>query len=207
MAGFFITFEGIDKSGKTTQARLLVERLRAEGFEVLLTREPGGTDLGREIRRSLLRQPADSEVSASAEMLLFAADRAQHVAEVIRPGLAAGKVVVSDRFVDSTLAYQGYGRGCDQAELRAVQKIAAGGLRPDLTVLVDVDVATARERSGNASPDRLEGGSDSFFERVRSGYLAQWEAEPERVCRVDGHLPAKDLAGLIYAEARPRIEA
>ena len=115
--------------------------------------------------------------------------------------------MVSDRFVDSTLAYQGYGRGCDQAELRAVQKIAAGGLRPDLTVLVDVDVATARERSGNASPDRLEGGSDCFFERVRSGYLALWEAEPDRFLRLDGRLPVDDLAQRIYAEARRRIEA
>ncbi|MDP6777863.1 MAG: dTMP kinase, partial [Candidatus Latescibacteria bacterium] len=179
MSGFFLTFEGIEKSGKTTQADLLVDRLRAEGRDVVFTLEPGGTRLGEGARRLLLDPNLGMEVSQRAEVFLFAADRAQHIEEVIRPALDAGKLVISDRFVDSTIAYQGHGRGVDLAELNTIQEFATGGLRPDLTVLVDVDVDTSRARMEAA--DRLESEDDGFFERVREGYLSLWRAEPERI--------------------------
>ena len=205
MGGFFLTFEGIDKSGKTTQAEILVDRLKAKGRDVVFTLEPGGTRLGSKIRPLVLDRDPDAPVALRAEVFLFAADRAQHVDEVVRPALEAGKVVVSDRFVDSTIAYQGYGRGVDFSELRSIQALAAGGLQPDLTVLVDVDVATSRERMGVA--DRLEEGNDGFFERIREGYLSLWRAEPERILRVDGRLPLRMLSEAIYAEVDRRLDA
>ncbi len=206
MAGFFLTFEGIDKSGKTTQVGPLAEKLREAGREVVVTGEPGGTELGRDIRRLVLEGGHRQAVSPLAEMLLFAADRAQHVAEVVRPALAAGKVVISDRFVDSTVAYQGHGRGMNLSHLQAIQEIATGGLRPDLTVLVDVDVATSRERrERGGTSDRLEAGNDPFFQRVRDGYLALWRAEPERVFRVEGDRPVEVLTHQIYAEVSKRM--
>ena len=204
MGGFFLTFEGIEKSGKTTQADLLVSRLRAKGRDVVFTLEPGGTRLGEGARRLLLDPDLGLAVSQMAEVFLFAADRAQHIDEVIRPALAAGKVVVSDRFVDSTIAYQGYGRGVGLAELRSIQELATGGLRPDLTVLVDVDVDTSRARMDTA--DRLEAEDDGFFERVREGFLCLWRAEPERILRVDGRLPLRMLSEAIYAEVDRRLD-
>ena len=203
VSGFFLTFEGIEKSGKTTQADLLVDRLRAEGRDVVFTLEPGGTRLGEGARRLLLDPNLGMEVSQRAEVFLFAADRAQHIEEVIRPALDAGKLVISDRFVDSTIAYQGHGRGVDLAELNTIQEFATGGLRPDLTVLVDVDVDTSRARMEAA--DRLESEDDGFFERVREGYLSLWRAEPERILRVDGRMPLRMLSEAIYAEVDRQI--
>lgn len=205
--GFFITFEGIDKSGKSTQLELLAQRLREDGHEVVLTHEPGGTPLGREIRRLALDPTPVVAVHPMAEMFLFAADRAQHIAEVIRPALTQGKTVISDRFVDSTIAYQGYGRERDTAQLQAVQAIATGGLKPDLTVLVDLDVATSRKRYGDEGFDRLERETDAFFERVRSGFLALGEAEPDRIFRVDGRRPPAELLACIHAETCRRMTA
>ena len=205
MQGLFITFEGIDKSGKTTLAELLVDTLRAKGHQVVLTKEPGGTALGEDIRHLVLDPRDEPGPCPAAEVLLFAADRAQHVDEVIRPALASGKVVVSDRFTDSTLAYQGYGRGFDLAELKAVMQTATGGLEPGLTVLVDVDLATARQRGWGKDPDRLESGSHAFFERVRSGFLSLCEATPDRYCRVDGRLEVEDLAGKILDSTLKRL--
>lgn len=205
VAGFFITFEGIDKSGKTTQARLLAEQL-GKVRQVVLTREPGGTELGREIRSLVLDWRSGAGVMPTTEMLLFAADRAQHVAELIRPSLDAGSVVISDRFADSTLAYQGYGRGMDLDRLRSVQEVATCGLRPDLTILIDVDPATARTRAGDRAADRMEDGSDRFFERVRNGFLKLWQDEPERILRADGRLPAEVLSKQIYTETCRRME-
>ena len=203
VAGLFITFEGIDRSGKTTQAERLAERLRAAGRSVVFTREPGGTGLGRKVRGLLLERR--SEVDPSAEMLLFAADRAQHVNTVIRPALLQGKVVVSDRFFDSTVVYQGHGRGLDLDRVQAVQEVATGGLRPDLTVLIDVDLETVKQRWIPEDADRLEAAGDAFFDRVRNGYQRIWQAEPERVLRVDGRLPVEDLACRIYSEVRERL--
>ena len=146
MSGFFISFEGIDKSGTSTLAELLVNHLQERGYEVVFTYEPGSTELGGEIRHLVLDWKPQSEIDATAEMFLFAADRAQHVKEVIRPSLDANKVVISDRYVDSTLAYQGYGRGLDLNDLRMIQNVATGGLMPAITIWLDVDLQTARKR-------------------------------------------------------------
>ena len=205
MAGLFITFEGIDKIGKTTQAELLVSRLRDGGREVVLTREPGGTELGRRIREVVLHSAPRSPVSPIAEMLLFSADRAQHVEEVIRPALESGKVVISDRYSDSTIAYQGYGRGMDLPQLRAIQDVATAGVRPDLAVLVDVDVATAQRRMEMEGTDRMERAPASFHERVREGFLASSREEPDRFVRFDGLLPIDDLSRQIFSEVRKRL--
>lgn len=203
MVGLFITFEGIDRCGKTTQAERLVERLRAEGRDVVFTREPGGTWLGRKVRSLLLARR--EEVHPAAEMLLFAADRAQHVNTLIRPALLQGKVVVSDRYADSTVVYQGDGRGLEPDRIHTVQEVATGGLRPDLTVWIDMDLETAGQRSSLAEADRLEAAGDAFFERVRGGYLRTWQEEPERVFRVDGRLSVEDLECLIYNETHERL--
>ena len=205
MAGLFITFEGIDRCGKTTQAERLVERLRTEGRDVVFTLEPGGTGLGRKVRSLVLARRA--EMDPVAEMLLFAADRAQHVNALIRPALLQGKVVVSDRYADSTMVYQGDGRGLEQDGIQAVQEVATGGLRPDLTVWIDMDLETARQRSTSADADRLEAAGDAFFERVRGGYRRIWQEQPERVFRVDGLLSVEDLACLIYNETHKRLSS
>ena len=203
MAGLFITFEGIDRSGKTTQAERLVERLRAEGRAVVFTMEPGGTGLGRRVRSLVLARR--SAVDPAAEMLLFAADRAQHVNTVIRPALMQGKVVVSDRYVDSTVVYQGYGRGLELNRIQAVQAVATGGLGPDLTVWIDMDLETAKKRWIPGDADRLEAAGDAFFDKVGKGYRRMWRAEPERIFRVDGRLPVEDLACRIYNETHKRL--
>jgi dTMP kinase len=179
----FITFEGIEGCGKSTQARRLCERL---GERVRLTCEPGGTALGRSIRELLL-EPARGTMDPVAEALLYLADRAQHVGEVIRPALEEGRTVVSDRYVDSTLAYQGYGRGLPLHLLEAVAELATGGLRPDLTVFLDVPVEMGLKRVGaRGRHDRLESERVEFHERVRQGYLALIEREPRRWVRLDG---------------------
>jgi dTMP kinase len=173
----FITLEGVEGCGKSTQASRLGE---AFGPGAVLTQEPGGTDLGRSIR-SLLLEKESAAVSARAELLLYFADRAQHVAEVIRPALLADCVVVCDRFTDSSLAYQGHGRGLPLAEIRAVAQAATGGLVPDLTLLLDLPVEVGLERARNrGAHDRLESEVQAFHERVRSGYLEMARAEPER---------------------------
>ena len=196
----FITFEGIDKSGKSTQAQRLADALRERGRSVVLTLQPGGTELGKAIRHLVLDRDYEVEVAPTAEVLLFAADRAQHVAEVIRPALQAGKVVVCDRFVDSTLAYQGYGRGMDLDQLTAVMHVATGGLQPDATVLVDVDLETARARGWGTDPDRIENRGESYFERVRNGFLTMSRSEPDRFHVYDGRQDADALATAIRTE-------
>lgn len=189
----FISFEGIDKSGKSTQAERLVDYLRALGREVVYTHEPGGTELGREIRHLALTWKPQGVVHAMADVFLFAADRAQHVAEVIRPALEQNKIVITDRYVDSTLAYQGYGRGLDVAQLQVIQEIATGGLMPDLTVWVDVDVKTARARFGKEQADRMESVDDGVFERVRGGFEKLCAADPARFLKVDGRQQIDDI--------------
>jgi dTMP kinase len=178
--GRLIAVEGIDGSGKTTQARLLAETLGAQ-----LTAEPGATPLGRALRRLVL-DPDLPPVSARAEALLLAADRAEHVATVIAPALARGRWVVTDRFSASTLAYQGYGRGLELAELRSLVEWAARGVEPDMTVVLDLPVAVAHARFHAARPDRLEGLDSDFHERVRAGYLSLAAEQPERWMVVDG---------------------
>ena len=196
----FITFEGMEGCGKSTQAKLLA---RALGSDAVLTQEPGGTAIGRAIRQLLL-DPANRAMSAESEVLLFFADRAQHVAEVIRPALAAGKIVISTRYVDTSLAYQGYGRGLDLDRIRSVAVLATGGLRPDLTLFFDLplEVGLARvvRRGGR---DRLESEVREFHERVRNGYLELAAAEPDRWIRIDASGSEAD----VEARTRAAVEA
>ena len=203
MAGYFITFEGIDKSGKSTQARLLAERLGKAGLEVVLTREPGGTALGNQIRSLVLDHIPETSVAPIAEMLLFAADRAQHVEELIRPNLQAGKVVISDRYVESTLAYQGYGRGMDLEVLQSVQEIATEGLKPDLTFVIDVEVRTFRSRQDES--DRMESSPDAYYEEIRSGYEKLQHSDSARFVCCDGKTEVKRLSEEIFKEVESRF--
>lgn len=176
--GLFITFEGGDGCGKTTQIKLLDEYLRSRGIKTLLTREPGSKGLGVKLREILLNY--DGEVSPVCESFLFLADRAQHVDCIIRPALQSGVVILCDRHTDSTVAYQGYGRGLDIEEIKSLNDIATGGLKPDLTILLDIDVQTSMERVGKEK-DRMEASGVEFFERVRQGFLEIARQEPQRV--------------------------
>jgi dTMP kinase len=197
MKGTFVTFEGIEGSGKSTQIVLLANYLKSHGNRVVLTREPGGTPIGDQIRKILL-DPANKAIDPAAELLLYAASRAQHLSEVILPALAAGSIVLCDRFSDATLAYQGYGRGLDRKMIRELDRIVTAGMRPDLTLLLDIDAAAglARARGRNNSRGleaeaRFENEEIAFHERVRQGYLALAKQEPERIRVVDAS-PAPD---------------
>jgi dTMP kinase len=203
--GFFLTLEGPEGSGKSTQARRLADRLTALGFDCLVTREPGGTALGEAVRQILLHSPELTPVPA-ADALLFNAARAQLAAEVIEPALARGDVVICDRFGDSTLAYQGYGAGQPLETLRSLQEFAAGGLRPDMTVLIDLppEVGLARKQADEVT--RFEERADlDFHRRVRDGFLALAAAEPERFAIVDGRLTADAIEESIFDTLRKRL--
>ena len=180
--GLFITFEGGDGCGKTTQINLLDEYLRQKGYKTLLTREPGSKGLGIKLREILLNY--DGDVSPVCESFLFLADRAQHVDCIIKPALEEGVIVLCDRHTDSTVAYQGYGRGLDLEQIHRLNKIATSGLKPDLTIVLDVDVETSQKRVG-AEKDRMESAGIEFFERVRQGFLEIAKQEPDRVKVVD----------------------
>ncbi len=180
--GLFITFEGADGCGKTTQITLLNEYFNKAGKKTLLTREPGAGILGAKIRELLLNY--DGEVSPNCESFLFLADRAQHVDCMIKPALAEGTIVLCDRYTDSTLAYQGFGRELDIDRIKYLNKLATGGLRPDLTIVFDVDVETSLSRVGG-SKDRMESAGVEFFNRVRNGYLTIAKQEPDRVKVID----------------------
>lgn len=191
--GLFISFEGIDGVGKSTQLDLLVRHLGELGLTVCRTLEPGGTELGREIRELLLHRKG--EVAPRAEALLFAADRAHHVATVIRPSLERGEVVVTDRYLDSSVAYQGSGRELGFDQVRDLSLFAVDGLLPHLTVLLDLDAekAAARRSNTGAEPDRLERAKDGFFEAVRESYLAMAAAEPARWLVLDAEQDVESM--------------
>lgn len=192
MSGTFITFEGIDGSGKSTQLRLLANFLRESGCEVVLTREPGGTPVGNRLRAALL--DAQEEVDPLTELLVFAADRAQHVRRVLRPALAAGQVVFSDRYADATSAYQGAGRGFSPELISEIIELATEGLKPDLTLLFDLSVddsttRTRRRTNGTHQGDRLDSENAEFHTRVREAYLRLAAAEPERIKVINTNQP------------------
>ena len=201
--GLFVTLEGGDGSGKTTQAEVLESWLGGRGRTVLRTREPGGTEVGVEVREIVLHHRGD--IAPRAEALLYAADRAHHVATVVRPALARGDVVIQDRYVDSSVAYQGAGRVLDPGEVRTLSEWATEGLVPDLTVLLDLDPAIARGRLDEARTryDRLEAEASAFHDRVRRAYLQLAEAEPERFVVVDATRPVDVIAAAI----RERVAA
>ena len=202
MAGLFVTFEGGDGSGKTTQAGLLESWLTEQGRRVVRTREPGGTDLGLELREIVLHRRG--HIAPRAEALLYAADRAQHVDTLVRPALERGDVVVQDRYIDSSVAYQGAGRVLGGDEVRDLSRWAVEGLAPDLTVLLDLDEAAARSRldASRTTYDRLEAEAQDFHARVRAAFLAIADAEPERFLVVDATLPVDAIA----ASVRARVE-
>ncbi|HEU5368253.1 MAG TPA: dTMP kinase, partial [Ktedonobacterales bacterium] len=199
MIGYFITFEGPEGGGKSTQARLLAERLRAAGYPVTLTREPGGTPAGKAMR-AIWDDPAYSNLLPLTDLLLICADRAQHVGELIRPALARGEIVISDRYADSTRAYQGYGSGLDFSTLETLLQIATGGLVPDLTLLLDIPAAEGLARrhaastSGASQLDRLDRRSLEYHERVHAGYLKLAAQEPQRWVTFDARQDAQTLA-------------
>ncbi len=206
LAGLFVVLEGGDGSGKSTQVSELARWLRADGHDVVTTREPGGTAAGASIREVLLH---GGDLAPRAEALLYAADRAHHVASVVTPALAAGRVVVCDRYVDSTLAYQGGGRGLEAGELAAISGWAAQGLVPDLTVVLDVDPALALARTDRLreAPDRLEREPLAFHAAVRERFLALAAAAPARYAVVDAAAGIDDVAQQVRVAVEPRLAA
>jgi dTMP kinase len=210
--GAFVTFEGPDGSGKTTQLRLLADHLRAAGYDVLTTREPGGTPISDQIR-DVLHDARNTMMDARAEILLYSASRAQLVREVIRPALAGGKIVLSDRYADSTIAYQGYGRGLDLTALRQITAFATGGLTPDLTIYLDCPVEEGLHRKqramalGEGEWNRLDQEPVEFHRRVRQGYLALIAAEPDRWLVLDAHRPIKEIQKEIRKAVKSVLEA
>ena len=204
-SGLWITLEGGDGSGKTTQAALLEQWLREQGRRVVRTREPGGTDVGVLIRDIVLHHRGD--IAPRAEALLYAADRAHHVATLVRPAIERGDVVLQDRYLDSSVAYQGAGRVLDGGEIRDLSLWAAEGALPDVTVLLDVDPATARGRLDAADKpfDRLEAEKSAFHERVRAAFLALAEADPDRFLVVDAARAIDEIAAEIRSRVAPHL--
>ena len=210
MAGAFITFEGIDGSGKSTQLRMLASVLRLRGLDVVVTREPGGTPLGERLRAALL--DTDEQVDPLAELLLYAADRAQHVRQLVRPALDTGHVVLSDRYADATFAYQGAGRGFPPALIHEVIALATGGLMPDLTLIFDLPVAQSRDRDrrrtddGDAN-DRLDAETDEFRARVRAAYLQIADDDADRVRVIDASRSIEETHARVLELVLPLIES
>jgi dTMP kinase len=205
--GRFITFEGTDGSGKTTQLKILAGRLRAAGNKVVETVEPGGTRIGRQVRRILL-DPANRELCPAAEMLLYFAARAQNFEQIILPAWERGAIVLSDRFTDSTLAYQGGGRGIDRGTVMTLHDIACHGLQPDLTVFIDIDLETSRWRASERNKsgrhrDRIDEEAAEFHERVRSAYLQLAAEHPRRIVRIEGAGSRSEIADRIWKVVSP----
>ncbi len=202
--GLFVCFEGGEGSGKSTQSRRLRDALADAGHEVVLTFEPGDTPVGAEMRRIVL-SPETGDLDDRTEVLLYAADKAEHVANVVRPALAGGAVVITDRYVDSALAYQGAGRALPLAEVEQVNRWATGHLRPHLTVLLDLDPAVGHGRF--ETRDRIEGESHDFFVRAREAFLALAERDPEHYLVLDAGRPPDDLAAEIHGRVEKLLGA
>lgn len=201
----FITFEGPDGCGKSTQLALLGEYLAQKGYNVVTTREPGGTSIGEKIR-AVLHDLSNEDMHARTEILLYSASRAQLVEQLVRPALSEGKIVLSDRFYDSTLAYQGYGRGLDLKSLEAITAFATGGLRPDLTIYIDVDPRVGlerRQKDAQAEWNRLDALELEFHRRVHEGYRVLIRAEPERWITINGMRPIE----AVQADVRSAVAA
>lgn len=213
MTGLFITFEGPEGSGKTTQSSMLADRLRSEGREVVTMREPGGTPTGEAIREILQHDSAGEPIERETEVLLFAASRAQLVRTVLLPALERGACVVCDRFADSTLAYQGYGRGFDVEDLIAINAFATAAIQPDVTILLDLEVARGFKRLGRRNEaehrgkDRFEREDLPFHEAVRAGYLALARRWPERFLLVPSDGDVEGVADTIWTRLAPRLRA
>lgn len=211
MSGLFITFEGTEGSGKSTQISLLAERLRSTGRTVRQLREPGGTPIGEEIRHTLQHSQANAQMTPEAELLLMNASRAQLVREIIRPALAAGEIVVCDRFYDSTTAYQGYGRKLDLKWIKTIIDFAVGDTRPKLTFFLHIPIAMSEERrrlrqaSTPVQRDRIEEAGRRFFECVEEGYRAIAAAEPKRVKWIDATQSIESIQEAIWREAQPLL--
>jgi dTMP kinase len=203
----FITLEGPDGSGKTTQIRLLTGWLREQGYEVIVTREPGGTDIGDQVR-NVLHDPDNTAMDARTEILLYSASRAQHVAQLVRPALASGKIIISDRYADSTLAYQGYGRGLHLETLMTITLFATDGLLPDLTLYLDItpEEGLRRRQLGGEEWNRLDAEALEFHQRVRNGYLELIEQEPRRWIVIDAARSAEEVQAEIRAVIQARLD-
>ncbi|MBC7898683.1 MAG: dTMP kinase [Saprospiraceae bacterium] len=203
LQGKFITFEGIDGSGKSTQLRMVSGELRGRGLDVITTREPGGTPLGRRLREAFLE--TEETVSPLAELLLFAADRAQHVELLIKPSLAEGRIVISDRYADATFAYQGAGRGFPETTVKQIIELATGGLKPDLTLFFDISVEKALKRmishdeSDNRKKNRMDAETGDFYSSVRDAYLRIAEKEPQRFAVIDANGSVDEIQSKVAA--------
>jgi dTMP kinase len=211
MSGLFITFEGTEGSGKSTQIALLAERLRATGRTVRTLREPGGTPIGEEIRHTLKHSNANHNMAAETELLLMNASRAQLVREIIQPALAAGEIVLCDRFFDSTIVYQGYGRGLDMDIVKQIISCAIGALAPDLTLLLMVPLLVSEERRllrAGAVPqrDRIEEAGRAFFERVEQGYMKIAAAEPQRIHVFQAVAPVETVHEAIWEAVKMLLQ-
>lgn len=206
MKGILISFEGIEGTGKTIQSRLLYEYLIKKGYEAMLTEEPGGTQIGFKIR-DLLLSPENKGMKPITELLLYNASRAQHIKEVILPALSKGTVVITDRFIDSTVVYQGYGRGIDLKLINFIEGIVTEGLRPDITFLLDLDVETGLKRNrGINKSDRLELEDLEFHRRVRDGYYEIAAKEPERIKLIDASESIEEIHNRIVSIAEDFIK-
>ncbi|MEY2999870.1 MAG: hypothetical protein RL648_84 [Verrucomicrobiota bacterium] len=206
--GYLISFEGSEGSGKSTQISRIAERFEAAGYDIVVTREPGGTPIGEEIRHILMHAVEADGMMPETELLLFAASRAQLVREVILPAVNAGKIVLCDRFMDSTTVYQGVARSIQSEPVHLINTFAVGKMIPDVTVVIDLDAETGLQRvrhRANDMPDRMEKENIEFYQKVRNGYLMLAKAMPDRFVVVDGELPKAELEEVIWKELRHRV--